>query len=431
MRDFSLCSQRLHDSRRMAGILLCVFLMANGLLTASSLSLLAADDWTDFRGSARDGKITGKQLPLTWSQDEALKWRVELPGQGWSSPIVVQDRIYLTTAIEGAQGGYDLALLIVSATGELEKRAVLFQQGTDAPRIHKKNSHASPTPIYDGQSLYVHFGHQGTACVDLDGQVLWTRDDLGFPPVHGNGGTPMVVGENLVFSRDGADISQILALDRKRGTTAWELEREVEASKRFSFCTPLLLDQAGRKQMIFPGSNVVQSLDPDSGREIWRLEYDGYSVIPRPIFESGLVFVCTGYNRPSLLAIDPSGSGNVTETHLKWSTKSNVPHTPSLIGYQGTIAMVSDRGIATCLDAKTGEEIWKQRIGGNFSASPVLVGKRLYLLSEDGVCTVLNVENGEEIATNEIGERCLSSMAVIGNDWLLRSETALYRISSN
>ena len=388
-------------------------------------------DWPAFRGPGRDGTVEGSSLPLKWSNSEGVHWKCDLPGQGWSSPIVVGQRIYLTAAVPTADDGFDLVLLLVdTSSGELIKHQRIFTQSNSAPKIHKKNSHASPTPVFDGQAIYVHFGHQGTASVDLDGNILWKNQELGYAPVHGNGGSPTVVGQNLIFSRDGANISEVTALDKTSGKIRWRLERDVEANKRFSFCTPLVLNEPGiRPQLILPGSNVVQGLDPKTGKEIWRLRYDGYSVIPRPIFESGLVFVCTGYNRPSLLAIDPKGQGDVTDTHLRWSLKTNVPHTPSLIAFRGTVAMVSDRGIASCVDAHTGDEIWKRRIGGNFSASPVLVGERLYVMNEDGVCTVLSVVDGSELARNKMGERTLASLSVVENDYLVRTDTALYRIS--
>ncbi len=391
-------------------------------------------DWPEFRGPSRAGDATASELPLHWSRMQNIDWRTELPGNGWSSPIVVDSTIYLTTAIpsgpDGAADGYELATLIVDATnGKLLKRVPIFNQPASAPGIHGKNSHASPTPVFDGENIFVHFGHQGTACLSPTGDVVWKNDELGYPPVHGNGGSPMVVDNLLIFSRDGADIADITALDKRTGKVVWQTSRDVKASKQFSFCTPALFEIDGQRQLILPGSNVVQSLDPTTGRELWRVQYEGYSVIPRPIYESGLVFVCTGYDRPSLLAIDPTGRGDVTETHVRWRAGPGIAHTPSLIGHNGNVVTVSDNGIASCFNAQTGKELWKERIGGNFSASPLLVGDQLYLLSEDGVCTVLDISREpKEIASNKIEERCLASFAVVDGDLLLRSDKALYRI---
>jgi outer membrane protein assembly factor BamB len=192
-----------------------------------------------------------------------------------------------------------------------------------------------------------------------------------------------------------------------------------------------LIEVNNRKQLIFPGSNVVQSLAPDTGEEIWRVTYDGYSVIPRPIYAGGLVYVCTGYDRPSMLAIDPTGSGDVTETHLRWKISEAVPHTPSLLALENQILMINDKGIASSVDTQTGKQNWRERIGGNFSASPLLVGNRMYMLSEEGDMTVLEVTSEAKVlAKNKLGERCLASPALVESDLLIRSAAALYRISA-
>ncbi len=414
------------------------------ILSLTVVTLLGAscpgEDWPAFRGPQRDGIVRGQSLPTQWSNEQNVAWRTELPGNGWSSPVVVGNRIYLTTAIpaslnadsNGESSAYDLALLILDLqSGEFIKTTVLFRQSPDAPSIHKKNSHASPTAIVDGEQIYVHFGHQGTACLNLNGEILWKNDELVYQPVHGNGGSPVLVDNLLIFSRDGGDSSVITALDKRTGQVAWETQRNVEASKKFSFCTPLVLAVDGREQLILPGSNVVQSLNPKTGKEYWRVNYDGYSVIPLPIYDSGLVMIATGYNTPSLLAIDPTGNGDVTETHVKWQVKTSVPHTPSLIALGGSVAMVSDKGIASGLDTITGEEIWKLRIGGNFSASPILVGSLLYLFSEQGDCTILDLASEEPsiVQKNSLGEQTLASPAAIQNTLLIRSEKALYRIA--
>lgn len=406
-----------------------------GLLPACLPGSLHAEDWPAFRGPERDGIVRGQSAPLQWSASENISWRTELPGQGWSSPVTSGDSIYLTAAIPSetadASTAYDLCLLIVNCeTGELLRTTKIFNQSPDAPRVHKKNSHASPTPIIDGDNLYVHFGHQGTACLDLRGEIVWQSEEHSYSPVHGNGGSPAVVDNLLIFARDGKETAVVTALDKRTGNLAWEATRKVEATKHFSFCTPLVAKLAGKLQLIIPGSNVVQSLDPATGKEHWRLSYDGYSVIPRPIVDSGLVFIATGYNTPKLLAIDPAGSGDVTQTHLKWQVKTMIPHTPSLLALGGSVAMVSDKGIASCLDAKTGELLWKQRIGGNFSASPLLVGRFMYLLSETGDCSIMDLAADEPtiVHKNSIGEKTLASFAVFENTILLRSDKAIYRI---
>lgn len=417
----------------------------------SSTTCMAAD-WLQFRGSAGDGESRVTDLPTAWTSTEHVAWRCELPGEGWSSPVVVGDRILLSAAIPVAStrpvgdaegdgtkdapslSGEDLelALLIVDGrSGRLLKRVALFTEiAATAPKIHSKNSHASPTPIVSGDRVYLHFGHLGTACTSVEGEVLWKNDHLVYKPVHGNGGSPVLVGQSLIFTQDGGEQGKVIALDAQTGKTRWEVVRDVEASKKFSFSTPLVLDVAGKTQVIVPGSNIVQSLDPETGQEIWRVRYEGYSVIPRPIVAAGLVLVSTSYDRPTLLAIRPDGQGDVTDTHVAWQTNVAVPHTPSLNAHADLVFMVSDKGIVTCLEAETGKEVWKERIGGNFSASPLLAGDELYLLSEEGDTTVVKADREyQEVSRNKLGERTLASMAVIDHDLLIRSAQALYRIT--
>lgn len=403
-----------------------------GLVVASTSPAHA--DWPEFRGPSGDGTLRDTDLPTEWSRQQNVTWRTELPGEGWSSPVVIGSKIYLTAAVPRLptepDSGFDLVLLIVdAASGERIRQVTLFGEGPNAPRIHQKNSRASATPVFDGKRLYVHFGHHGTACTTLDGEVLWKNDSLAYRPVHGNGGSPVVVAGKLIFSRDGAETGEITALDASTGELAWQTPRDVEARKTFSFCTPLVLDDGKQTQVIVPGSNVVQSVDPETGAERWRVTYEGYSVVPRPIHYAGLVFVSTGYDRPTLLAIDPSGRGDVTETHVRWRATSGIPKTPSLVGFKGKVAMISDDGIASGYDARTGKRQWIERIGGNFSASPLLADHRLYVVSEAGLCTILDLSGTpSEIAVNDLGERTLASPAVIDGDLLIRTAEALYRI---
>lgn len=402
-------------------------------LAAASMPFAHAN-WPEFRGPSADGSVREANLPTEWSRQQDVAWRTELPGEGWSSPVVIDNKTYLTAAVprsnSESDSAFDLVLLIVDAdSGDRLRQLTLFREGPDAPRIHQKNSRASATPVFDGKRLYVHFGHHGTACTTLDGEVVWKNESLAYRPVHGNGGSPVVVAGKVIFSRDGAETSEITALDASTGELAWQTPRDVEAGKMFSFCTPLVLDEGKRTQVIIPGSNVVQSVDPETGEELWRVTYQGYSVVPRPIFHAGLVFVSTGFNRATLLAIDPTGRGDVTETHVRWRADSGIPKTPSLVGFEDKVVMISDNGIASCFDARTGEQKWKERIGGDFSASPLLAGDQLYLFSEEGVCTVLDVSGTPtEIAVNDMGERTLASPAVIEGDLLIRTAEALYRV---
>jgi outer membrane protein assembly factor BamB len=397
---------------------------------------LRAAEWTQFRGPEGNGHATATGVPLEWSDSLNVTWKQPVPGEGWSSPVVSDGTIYLTAAIpvDGAGGDLSLRLLSLSAkTGEQLSSIEIFRQdGATAPKIHSKNSHASPTPIIEGDRVYVHFGHQGTACVSREGKVLWQTQELAYAPVHGNGGTPIVVDDLLVFSCDGRDDPFVVGLDKATGEVRWKTPRKSDVSRKFSFTTPILINVEGERQLISPGSGEVSALDPLTGEELWRVDYgDGYSVIPKPVFANGLVFVCTGYNRPNLLAIRPDGRGDVTETHVVWQTDRQAPHTPSLLVVGDELYMVADKGVASCLDTQTGEVYWEERLGGNYSASPLYVDGRIYFQSEQGETTVIaRGREYQKLATSELGEATLASYGVVDNALLIRSEKHLYRIET-
>ncbi|NND98057.1 MAG: PQQ-binding-like beta-propeller repeat protein [Pirellulaceae bacterium] len=416
-------------------------LLTIALLAMTGGQVGAANLWPTFRGPSGDGVAPAQCKPPTkWSTTENIAFRTPLPGQGWSSPVVSENRIYLSAAIPQSESGesdkkdtdFELSLLIIDRdSGELIKKVALLDQPAEkAAKIHGKNSHASPTPILYGDRLYVHFGYQGTCCVDLNGDLIWKNRNLFFKPVHGNGGTPIFVDNRLIFTCDGAKDPKVVALDASTGKVAWEVARPVDAPKKFSFCTPTLIHVQGQHQIIAPGSNCVLAIAPKTGDVIWQLEYTGYSVVPKPLFHNGNVILSTSFDSPSMLSIDPTGNGDVTETHLQWTVKKNVPKTSSMIAHDGLIYSVSDNGVAMCVNAESGEIVYQKRLGGNFSASPVLAGDHIYFTDESGRTTV--VKTGRQctiVAENDLEERTLASMAVAGDSLIVRTADALYRIA--
>jgi outer membrane protein assembly factor BamB len=398
---------------------------------------LSAADWPQFRGPAGDGHAESKNLPTTWNETTNVVWKAEITGKGWSSPSLFQNRLYLTTAVPldsaDPNGPQSLRTLCLDAVrGQILWNTEVFKNETAGPKIHSKNSHASPTPLVEGGRVYVHFGHQGTACLDLSGKIIWKDTSHSYEPVHGNGGSPILVDDLLVFSCDGADDPFVVALDAKTGEEKWRFARTSDADSKFSFSTPTVIEVRGQKQLITPGSGVVNALDPATGREIWRAFYgDGYSVIPRPVFGHGLLFIATGYNTPNVIAIRPEGAaGDVTDTHVVWTVKKSAPHTPSLLLVGDELYMVTDKtGIITCLDAKTGEERWNQRVGGNYSASPLFADGKIYIQSEEGPAIVIQPgKTFKKLADTGFKERTLASYAAGDNCLFIRTEKNLYRV---
>ena len=407
--------------------LLCLFVFF------VAIPVLAAD-YPQFRGPAGDGHAQATGLPATWNETTNVAWKTPIPGKGWSSPVLHQGRLYLTTAAphDPDDEKRDLALwafCLDAASGDVRwYREVFVQSVATAPKIHTKNSHASPTPLVSGERLFVHFGHRGTACLDLNGDVLWRNDRIEYNPVHGNGGSPILVDGRLIFTCDGASDPVVVALDAASGQEAWRFGRPGEAAKKFSFCTPTAIETGGRTEVVCPGSGVVNSLDPASGQEIWRVYHDGYSVIPKPVFGHGLVFLSTGYDAPQVLAIRTGGRGDVTETQVAWTLKKGGPNTPSPLLVGDELYLISDKGIATCVDARTGRQHWQQRIGGNYSASPVYADGKIYFQSEEGPAIV--VKPGikfVKLADAGFKERTLASYAVGENALFIRTEKHLYR----
>lgn len=409
-----------------------------GALGAALLlaSLASAENWPEFRGPTGQGLSAAENLPLEWSPTQNVRWKQAIPGKGWSSPIFVEGRIYLTIAIpQGAAGDQSLsALCLDAATGKiLWQTEVRRQQARTAPRIHNKNSHASPTPIFAGGRLYVHFGHMGTACLNAEGKILWKQTELGYRPVHGNGGSPLLLNDRLIFSMDGAAKQFVVALSAKTGEVLWKTKREVDQLKKFAFCTPLAITVKGKRQVISPGAGAVGAYDPATGEEIWKVRYEeGYSLIPRPVYGQGFVFVCTGYDRPSLLAIRPDGQGDVTDTHVAWQTDRGVPHSASPLLVETELYLVSDRGIASCRDAKTGKVHWQQRLEGNYSASPLYADGKIYFQNEQGVGTVIAAgKTFRKLASNDLQARTLASYAVADGALFIRTEKEIYRIEES
>lgn len=404
-------------------------LLIGGILVGI-VAAARAENWPEFRGPTAQGLVRDGRLPTHWGPDQNVVWKVPVPGKGWSSPVVWDGRIYLTTSVADKSGASLRALCFDAATGQvLWNREAFHPDSAQAGRLHNKNSQASPTPVIDGKHLYVHFGHMGTACLDLTGQVVWRTTELAYVPVHGNGGSPLLLDGRLIFSIDGSDKQVIVALEAATGRIAWQTDRHSQAVKKFSFGTPLVIEVNGARQIVSQGSDMVSGHDPKTGQEIWKVRYSGYSVVPRPVYGHGLLFVATGYDSPALLALRPDGQGDVTETHVAWRTKRNAPLTPSPLLHGDELYLVSDRGIASCLDARTGKVHWEERLGGAYSASPILNDGRIFIPSEEGVTTVFKAATKfERLAKNDLGERTLASFAAADGALFVRTEKHLYRI---
>lgn len=400
------------------------------LLLVLALTAFAAraEDWPQFRGPTGQGHSAERDLPLEWSESLNVVWKTPVRGLGWSSPSVSGGRVWLTTALENEVPASLRAIAFDAETGREVVNAEIFKVVPD-PFANPKNSFASPTPILEGDRVYVHFGGDGTAALTTSGDILW-RTRLPYHSLHGNGGSPALYGELLIINCDGDEDAYVVALDKKTGEIRWKTPRRQPVAQAYS--TPLVIRVGDQDQVVSTGGYRAAAYDPRSGAEIWRVEYpDGYSNVPRPVYGHGLVYIATGLQRPSLLAVRPDGAGDVTGTRIVWKLDRAVPVTSSPLIVGGELYIVSDIGIATCLDARTGKIHWQQRLGGNYSASPIYAGGRIYFLSEEGVTTVLAPgKKFSRVKRNSLDGSTLASMAVSGGSIFLRSDTHLYRIGA-
>jgi len=398
-------------------------LAALGILLPTTL---AAEDWPQFRGPDGQGHSAERGIPFQWSSTRNVVWKVPVPGRGWSSPIVANGRVWLTTATSGRDGALRLLAYDVGS-GRQALDVEVFRIG-NAGLLNEKNSHASPTPVADGDRIYVHFGDEGTAAVTMDGSVLWKTRQRHLTQ-HGNGASPVVHGDLLIVNCDGADAAFVVALDKNTGKVRWKTSRRRPWSQAYT--TPLVIRQGEQEQLVSVAAFYAAAYDPQTGKEIWRVRYDeGFSNVPRPIFAQGLVVIATGFQQPELLAVRPDGTGDVTKTHIAWSLKRGAPLTPSPLAVGDELYVVNDGGIASCIDARTGAVIWQQRLGGTYSASPVFADGRIYFLAEQGVTTVIAPgKQFRRLAANPLDGGLLASMAISSGSLFLRTDSHLYRIT--
>ena len=293
-----------------------------------------------------------------------------------------------------------------------------------------KNSLASPSPVVDDDQVFVHFGATGTAGLTTTGEILWTRQ-FPYASQHGNGGSPILYKDLLIFSCDGFDTAFVIALDRNTGDVRWKVERETPVSQAYS--TPLIVQVDDQDQLISVGAFRTAAYDPVTGKELWRVRYeDGFSNVPRPVYGHGLVYIATGFQVPSVIAVRANGSGDVTDSHIAWSLRRGAPLTPSPLLVGDELYLVNDYGIVTCVNAISGEQHWQERIGGNYSASPVFADGRIYFQSEEGKTTVIAPGTEYELlGTNMMHASTLASMAVAQRSFLLRTADHLYRIGTH
>jgi outer membrane protein assembly factor BamB len=394
--------------------------------------LLMADNWPEFRGPDGDGYAEAKNLPVTFGETENVAWKTPIHDKGHSSPVVWGKQIWLTTATE--DGSRMFAVGVDLATGKVVHNKQVFY--LNKPQYcHPFNSYASPTPVIEEGRVYVHFGAHGTAAVDTaNGNILWKRQDLKCDHHRGPGSSPILFENLLILTFDGFDVQYLVALDKNTGDTVWKTDRDIDygtddGDAKKAYGTPRVIVVNGQLQLISPSAGATLAYDPRTGKEIWRVQSGGMNASARPLWAHGMIYATTAAGGWQLFAVRPDGQGNITQSNFGWKQPKTVPTRSSPIMVDDLIYMVNDQGIFSCVEAKTGKQVWSRRVGGNYTASPVYADGKLYFFSQEGECPVL--APGREftlLAKNKLDEGCMASPAVVDNALLVRTRTDLYRI---
>jgi outer membrane protein assembly factor BamB len=409
---------------------LVVSVLPSGLLNA-------ADEWTRFLGPQQNNVLPAEtKIPLVWDEKKGVAWRTEIPGEGWSSPLVQDGRVWMTTATEG---GLSLrAVAVELASGRILKDVEVFRLEA-VPAKHRRNSFASPTGLLSGGRFFVHFGTHGTAALDAKtGEVLWCQQGLKVDHQNGAGGSLTEFGDLLLVPCDGMDVQHEVALKKSTGEIAWKSERSAKpfldtlpADMRKAYGTPFLLGSGAQAVSLTTASTRLYALDPATGAERWHVNYGkGFSNVPLPATDGKTLVICTGFMKPEVWGVKLEGAkGDVSESHVLWRQKSAAPDQTTPVIANGLVFMVSSGGIASCLDLATGEMRWRERIGSDFAATPLVSGGLVYFWDCLGATTVVKAAaEFEVVGKNTLPEGFMASPAVVGNTLVLRTKTALYRV---
>ncbi|MCG6155091.1 outer membrane protein assembly factor BamB family protein [Rubinisphaera margarita] len=406
------------------------------LVLSVGLSAVAADSWPQFRGPGGQGHATESSLPLKFDEETNLRWKQAIRGEGWSSAVARDDQLWLTTAVLEDEPKPLLRLYAVGLdpeTGSIRHEIELFQ--VEQPeKIHDDNSYASPTPVIDEHGVYCHFGTFGTAAIDYrTGKILWKNDSFEIDHQGGPGSSPVPYENLLILTCDGANVQFVVALDKQSGEEVWKTTRTAplrdNSITHRAFATPLIWNHGGRDLLISPGPDQAHAYEPATGKELWHVRYVGFSNVPAPVTTDSLVFLCTGFFETELLAVEPGGSGNVTESHVKWTYTRSVSTVPSPIVVDDKLFSINEAGLVACLDCTTGKVLGKRRLIGKYSASPIYANGRLYFCSEEGKISVLAPDSDMELLqVNRLDGLIKASPSVVEDTLYLRTATHLYRI---
>jgi outer membrane protein assembly factor BamB len=417
------------------------FILLLAILSGLITSAQNQENWTHLRGSNLDGHSISRQAPTSWSETDHVLWKTEIRGVAWSSPVVFGNQVWTSSAT--LNGEELFAVCTDFNSGKIVREISLFKPDT-VQHIHPTNSYATSTPCIEDGFIYVHFGTYGTACVDTRNfNVVWTRTDLNCDHMQGAASSPIIYKNLLILHIEGTDVQYLIALDKATGKTVWKTERpqefykNVEPVYRKAYCTPIVIQVNGKDQLISNGSQLCIAYEPETGKEIWQVFYGDDSTVSMPLSYGGLVFVNSGWMFPKdgrsfyarLLAVDPTGKGDITKTHVPWETGTDVPQISTPVIVDSLIYMVHERGDLTCLNARDGKVIWKTKLKDQFNASVLYASGNIYLFSLKGKTYVIKPGlTFQQIAENQLSGTIKATPAIVRNNVIIRTDKCLYRI---
>jgi outer membrane protein assembly factor BamB len=400
-------------------------------LLVSAAALATGEDWPGWRGPRADGTVTDKGFALAWTADQNVKWKTPLPGTGHSSPVVSKGKIFVAGCVEAEKKRVLYCVDRASGKIEWEKTAVV----SDLEKKHNENSWASSTPATDGERVYITFLDKPQLrvyCYDFKGELLWEKNPGEFHSVHGFCSPPILYKDLVIVNGDQdapkGKTAFIVAFDKKTGEEKWRADRP---TKLRSYCPPVVIEAAGKKQLVLTGSKCVASYDPDTGKQNWIIDGPTEQFVSSMVLHDGILLLTAGFPVHWVMAIDPSGSGNVTKTHVLWSKKNEGGYVPSPVAHNGKLFLVDDKGVASCWDVKTGKQLWKERLSGKgHHASAIAADGRIYLTSDEGLTFVLKAgEDFEILSKNPLGEPVFSSPAFCDGEIFIRGSKHLWCIA--
>lgn len=405
------------------------------VLTLCPALLAAADSWPQFRGPTGQGTSTAKGLPTSWGETTNIIWKTAIPGKGHSSPVIMNDEIWLTAALDNGRSRNVLTLDY--RTGKIIRNQTLYTVD-NTEKCHGNNSYATPTPIIEEDRVYVTFGAPGTACLSAGtGEVIWQRTDFNITYKEvAAASSPAIYKNALIMICDGEKDSEhfVTALDKMTGKTLWRTDRTYKDGKvpshTHAFSVPLAITVEGKDQIICPGAHGVHAYEPETGQEIWCARYNGWSVVSRPVYAKEMLYICCGVVKPMMYCINPAGAkGDITETDkIIWKTDKKVPPMPSPLFVNDRFYTMTANKLA-CRKPETGEIIWNEAIPGQHLASPAYADGNIYLFSNSGGGAVVKASDSfQMISTNRLESGCMASPAIYGKSLVVRTETHLYRI---